>query len=72
MQEDDKTKFIESAPPILAKIKRGEGREREKFFTENFVIGRQSECDLQMTKGNAKGYAFWAASDGSAWTIFSF
>ena len=48
MSEDNKTKLIEPAPPILARIMRGEGREREQIFTEDFTIGRQSECGLQI------------------------
>ena len=69
MPEDDKTKFIESAPPILAKIKKGEGWERERFFTENFVIGRQSECDLQIHDFRVSRIHARVFFDGDSWWI---
>ena len=69
MHEDDKTKFIETAPPILAKIKKGEGRENEKFFTENFVIGRHGECDFQIHDFRVSRVHARVFFDGDCWWI---
>ncbi|MBP1716538.1 MAG: hypothetical protein H6Q42_4741 [Deltaproteobacteria bacterium] len=69
MPEDDKTKFIESAPPILAKIKKGERWEKERFFTENFVIGRQSECGLQVHDFRVSRIHARVFFDGDSWWI---
>jgi hypothetical protein len=39
---------------------------------QNASACAQGQRHLQMTEGNAKGYAFWAVSGVNVWIIYSF
>jgi membrane-bound lytic murein transglycosylase D len=48
MPGEDTSKQIKSPPRIVVRIVKGEAHEREKIFTEAFLIGRLSTCQIQI------------------------
>jgi pSer/pThr/pTyr-binding forkhead associated (FHA) protein len=50
MQGEGKQKpFNPPPPPIVVRVIKGEAHEREKRFTEAFLIGRLKDCQLQIS-----------------------
>ena len=69
MQDGNKTKRLQPTPPILTKIMKGEGWEGEKRFTENFLIGRHSDCDLQIQDSRVSRVHARVFFEGNRWRV---
>jgi membrane-bound lytic murein transglycosylase D len=69
MQEEEKTKRLKTPPTVLVRVVKGEARERERRFTDIFLIGRQKDCDVQLLDSCVSRVHAKVLFDGERWWI---
>ena len=69
MQGEDQTRHARLPPPILVRVIRGEARAREGRFTQSFLIGRLSDCQLQIDDSRVSRVHTQVFFDGDRWWV---
>ncbi len=69
MQEEEKTKRLETPPAVFVRVVKGEAREMEKRFTDIFLIGRQKDCDVQLLDSCVSRVHVKILFDGERWRL---
>jgi pSer/pThr/pTyr-binding forkhead associated (FHA) protein len=60
---------LNPAPPLIVKVIKGEAREGEKRFTEDFLIGRHSDSDLQIQDSRVSRVHARIFFEGNRWRV---
>jgi pSer/pThr/pTyr-binding forkhead associated (FHA) protein len=69
MQDEDKEMHSRLPPPIRVRVIEGEDREREMRFTQSFLIGRLSDCQLQIDDPRVSRVHTQVFFDGDRWWV---
>jgi pSer/pThr/pTyr-binding forkhead associated (FHA) protein len=69
MQDEYEQIPLRLPPPIVVRVIKGETRERERRFTQSFLIGRLSDCQLQIDDSCVSRVHTQVFFDGERWSL---